>query len=85
MSKIYYVYILASVRNGTLYVGVTGVVPGFTKKYSVRMLVYFEEFGDIGLAINRETRIKKRKRRWKVALIEKTNLNWFDLYDNVQG
>ena len=96
MSQSYYVYILASAKNGTLYVGVTndlphrtwehreGKVPGFTKKYGVKLLVHFEEFGDIGFAIDRETRLKKWKRRWKIELIEKTNPNWTDLYPMLQ-
>jgi putative endonuclease len=89
----YYVYILASRKNGTLYAGVTndlarrtwehreGLVEGFTKKYGVKILVYFEEFGDIGLAIHRESRLKKWKRPWKTDLIEKTNPEWRDLYE----
>jgi putative endonuclease len=97
MSKTYFVYILASAKNGTLYIGVTnnltrrvwehrdGMVPGFTKKYGVKALVYFEEFGDVGLAINRETRLKKWKRRWKIELIEKSNPDWCDLYHKVIG
>ena len=97
MPKIYFVYVLASEKNGTLYVGVTndlprrvsehreGVVPGFTEKNDVNMLVYFEEFGDIGLAIQRENRLKKWKRRWKVELIEKTNPDWRDLYETIIG
>jgi putative endonuclease len=96
MQKLYYVYILASARNGTLYIGVTndlmrrvwehreGIVPGFTAKYGVKMLVHFEEFGDIGLAIQRETRLKKWKRRWKLELIEKTNPEWQDLYEDLK-
>jgi putative endonuclease len=97
MPKTYFVYILASARNGTLYIGVTndlarrvsehreGVVPGFTKKYGIKMLVDFEEFGDIGLAIDRETRLKKWKRRWKLELIETSNPDWRDLYETVIG
>lgn len=97
MSKTYYVYIMASARNGTLYIGVTnnlarrawehreGLIPGFTKKYSVGMLVHFEEFGEVGLAIQRETRLKKWKRRWKMELIEKTNPEWNDLYESFVG
>jgi putative endonuclease len=97
MSKSYYVYILASEKNGTLYIGVTndlsrrvlehreGLVPGFTQKYAVKCLVHFEEFGDIGLAIDRETRLKKWKRRWKVELIEKGNPDWRDLYERLIG
>ena len=91
MSKTYYVYILASKRNGTLYIGVTndlarrswehreGMVAGFTKKYGVKILVYYEMFGDIGAAIHRETRLKKYKREWKLNLIEQRNPNWTDL------
>ena|ERR1700680_1171018 len=97
MAKSYFVYILASARNGTLYIGVTndlarrvwehreGMVAGFTKRYDVKMLVYFEEFGEIGLAIQRETRLKKWKRRWKLELIEKTNPDWKDLYETIIG
>ncbi|HXJ01022.1 MAG TPA: hypothetical protein VNH44_07350 [Micropepsaceae bacterium] len=51
----------------------------------MKMLVYFEEFGDIGLAIDRETRLKKWKRRWKIELIEKTNPDWTDLYKTITG
>jgi putative endonuclease len=97
MPKTYYVYILASARNGTLYIGVTnnltrrvwehreGMIPGFTKKYDVKTLVHFEEFGDIGLAIHRETRLKKWKRRWKLELIEAANPGWHDLYETITG
>jgi putative endonuclease len=93
MPKTYYVYILANRRNGTLYIGVTnniarrvwehreGLAPGFTRKYGVKMLVYYEQFEDIGLAIQRETRLKKWKRRWKLELIQKDNLEWNDLYE----
>jgi putative endonuclease len=93
LSKTYYVYILASKRNGTLYIGVTnelrrrvwehkeGLIEGFTKKYGVKMLVYFETFGDIGLAIARETRLKKYKRAWKINLIQARNVEWEDLYE----
>ncbi len=91
MSKTYYVYILASKRNGTLYIGVTNnlarrvwehqeaMVPGFTKTYGVKMLVYFENFDDIGQAIHRESRLKKYKREWKINLIERDNRQWRDL------
>ena len=97
MLNSYYVYILASAKNGTLYIGVTndlvrriwehreGLVEGFTKRYGVKMLVHFEEFGDIALAIRRETRLKKWKRRWKMELIEKTNPTWRDLYEMVNA
>ncbi len=95
MSKKAYVYILASKRNGTLYIGVTSslvkrvyehkcnLVEGFTKKYKVHHLVYFEEHEDIQQAITREKQIKKWKRKWKLALIEKRNPNWRDLYDEI--
>ena len=92
-SKSYYVYILASERNGTLYIGVTNdlkrriyehkniLVEGFTKKYSVHSLVYYEETSDINSAIEREKQIKKWNRKWKTNLIEKDNPDWNDLYD----
>jgi len=87
----YYVYIVVSDRNGTLYVGVTndlarrmyehrnGLVEGFTKKYSVHKLVWLEVHGDIREAILREKRIKKWNRNWKLRLIEEVNPNWKDL------
>ena len=92
MDKEYYVYILASKRYGTLYVGVTSdlmrrvwehrnnVVPGFTKDYQVKMLVWYEAYGDIGDAILREKRIKKWNRVWKTQMISKFNPLWRDLY-----
>ena len=95
MSKTYYVYILASKRNGTLYIGVTndlarrvrehreGLVPGFTKTYGVKMLVYYEAFGDITQAIRREKRLKKYKREWKMNLIQQNNIEWRDLADTL--
>ncbi|OGE83054.1 MAG: GIY-YIG nuclease [Candidatus Doudnabacteria bacterium RIFCSPHIGHO2_01_FULL_49_9] len=91
----YYVYILASKKNGTLYIGVTSdlikriyehkhnLVAGFTKKYNVHDLVYFEETSDIQSAIAREKQLKNWKRKWKIELIEKTNLEWKDLYDGL--
>jgi putative endonuclease len=92
MNKKYYVYILASKRNGTLYVGVTSnlirrvwehkhnVVDGFTKKYNVKTLVCYEEYDDPQNAIKKETRLKKYNRKWKLALIERRNYQWKDLY-----
>jgi len=89
--KLYYVYILASRRNGTLYTGVTndlvrrtwshqdGEVEGFTKRYGVKMLVYYEAHHDIRDAIRREKQIKAWKRQWKINLIEKENPEWKDL------
>ena len=85
------VYILASQRNGTLYVGVTsnlasrieahrsGMVDGFTEKYDVKTLVYFELHSDMYEAIQREKRIKKWNRAWKIQLIEQGNPEWRDL------
>ncbi len=91
----YFVYILASRSNGTLYIGVTndlarrvyehkeGEVKGFTKKYKVNKLVYYEEYSDVIEAISREKNIKKWKRAWKVELIESENANWDDLYNEL--
>ena len=93
--KPYYVYILASKKNGTLYLGVTNdiarriyehknnLVDGFTKKYSVHCLVYFEVCEDVRVAIQREKNIKKWRRRWRIELIEKNNPDWRDLYFEV--
>jgi len=95
--KQYFVYILASTRCGTLYTGVTSDLPrrsyqhrndlmeGFTRRYGVHMLVWFEEYGDIVLAIAREKQIKGWNRAWKIRLIEKGNPNWDDLYDRIVG
>jgi putative endonuclease len=97
MSKTYYVYILASKRNGTLYIGVTndlarrvwehreGLVPGFTKNYGVKMLVYYEAFVDITQAIHHEKRLKKYKREWKMNLIQQNNVEWRDLAETPQS
>lgn len=88
----YFVYILASERNGTLYVGVTsdlygrivehrdGLVAGFTKRHGVKTLVYFEEHDDIDQAILREKRLKRWRRAWKIELIESRNPDWRDLW-----
>jgi len=95
MQKTYYVYILASKRNGTLYIGVTndltrrvwehreGLVPGFTKKYGVKTLVYYETYDDINAAIHREKRLKKYKREWKMNLIQQNNVEWRDLAETL--
>ena len=95
--KQYYVYILANKRNGTLYTGVTNdlrkrvfehkneVIEGFTKKYHVDRLVYFETHNDINRAIRREKTIKRWRRKWKSALIEKDNPQWDDLYCQIYG
>ncbi len=88
----YFVYILSSTRNGTLYVGITnnlkrriyehknGLVEVFTKKYKVHELVYFEQTDNVYSAIQREKQIKKWNRQWKIELVEKENKNWEDLY-----
>lgn len=88
-------YILASRRNGTLYIGVTsnliqrihqhreGLVPGFTLEYGVKMLVWFEQHSTMDSAIQREKRIKKWNRAWKLELIEKDNLDWRDLAEDL--
>ena len=91
MDAPFFVYILASKRNGTLYVGVTNnlarrlsehkakLVPGFTRQYEVDQLVYFEAFDSILEARAREHSLKSWRRAWKIALIEKLNPNWRDL------
>ncbi len=93
--KSYCVYILASKKNGTLYVGVTSdlasriyehkqkLIDGFTKKYKITTLVYTEEFQNINDAIHREKCIKKWNRAWKLKLIEEHNTDWSDLYENM--
>jgi putative endonuclease len=95
MSNHYYVYILSSKKNGTLYVGVTndlmrrvgehklGLIEGFTNKYKINNLVYFETYNDINEAILREKRIKKWNRNWKIKIIEEMNPEWNDLYDDL--
>ena len=92
MNKQLFVYILASKRNGTLYTGITSdlvkrvwqhknnSVEGFTKKYNVKILVYYEICNDAESAITREKRIKKWRRAWKLRLIEEKNPHWKDLY-----
>jgi putative endonuclease len=88
----FYVYILASRRYGTLYVGITNdlvrrisehkqkLVPGFAAKYGVNQLVWYEHYTDIDSAIAREKRLKRWRRSWKIALIEGDNPGWRDLY-----
>ena len=90
--KIYCIYILASKQNGTLYVGVTSnlkkriwehkekIVEGFTKKYNISKLVYFEQTENVLSALIREKQLKKWKRKWKIDLIEKENPQWKDLH-----
>jgi putative endonuclease len=89
----FWVYMLASSRNGTLYVGMTddlirrvwqhrsGIVPGFTRKYDVKQLVWYEEHQTREAAFQRERRIKKWNRAWKLKLIEQANPAWRDLFD----
>lgn len=93
--KSYFVYILASKKNGVLYIGVTSnlikrvyehkthLVEGFTSKYWIGRLVYFEETLDVLSAITREKNLKAWKRDWKIKLIESQNPNWDDLYQSI--
>ncbi len=91
-----YVYILASKKNGTLYIGVTNNIgrrtyehknwfdEWFTKKYNVKILVYYEKFASINDAIAREKQLKKWNRKWKIELFEKDNPEWKDLYHETE-
>ena len=93
----YVVYILTNKRHGTLYVGITrdlkrrivehklGIIEGFSKKYDLKLLVYFEQFKYVNDAIYREKQLKKWNREWKIDLIKKRNPEWFDLFDNIFG
>jgi putative endonuclease len=95
MDSQYFVYILASKRNGTLYIGSTSnliqrilqhkhkTIKGFTKKYNVTNLVYFEVAETPSVMVSRERQLKKWKRDWKIQLIEQTNPNWEDLYEDI--
>ena len=95
MEKQFYIYILASKKNGTLYIGITSdlirriwehknnVVKGFTKKYSVHTLVYYEVHPTFETAVQREKNLKKWKRAWKIKLIEEKNSEWRDLYPDI--
>jgi putative endonuclease len=95
MDTPFFVYVLASKRNGTLYVGVTNnlarrllehkakLVPGFTRKYEIDQLVYFEALDSILEARAREHSLKRWRRAWKIALIEKLNPDWRDLTDEL--
>jgi len=94
-TKQFYVYILCSKRNGTLYIGVTSdlikriyehkndLVDGFTKKYGIHRLVWYETHDSAESAITREKQMKKWKRAWKLKLIEQNNPKWNDLYANI--
>ncbi|MDD5464427.1 MAG: GIY-YIG nuclease family protein [Candidatus Moranbacteria bacterium] len=89
--KFYYVYIMASCRNGTTYIGVTNnlmkrswehknkIFDGFTKEYDINKLVYYETTNNIQAALQREKQLKKWNRQWKLELIEKENPDWVDL------
>jgi putative endonuclease len=93
----YFVYLLASDRNGTLYLGVTRdlvrrvhqhktkATPGFTSRYNVQRLVWFETYADPTNAIAREKEIKKWRRAWKMRLIEEANPTWRDRYEEIAG
>jgi len=95
LNDAFWVYILASKRGGTLYVGVTrdltrrthehrtGAVPGFTKRYKIKMLVYYEAHDTATAAIQREKNIKHWPREWKIDLIASKNPEWRDLYDEI--
>ncbi|MDB5633647.1 MAG: Excinuclease subunit domain protein [Tardiphaga sp.] len=91
----YYVYMLATKKDGALYIGITNdlirrvyehktkVAKGFTSRYNVSLLVWFEVYDDPLTAISREKELKKWRRTWKVALIETNNPEWHDLYDTI--
>jgi putative endonuclease len=91
----YYVYILASRKNGTLYIGMTNAIarrawqhreefiPGFTTRYQVKRLVHVEEYASARDALQREKNLKHWPRRWKIALIEASNPGWCDLYSKL--
>jgi len=97
MKKDFYVYIMASKKNGTLYIGVTSnlvkriyqhknnLVEGFTQKYGAHTLVYYEQHFSAESAIRREKRLKEWRRKWKIDLIEETNPKWNDLYPKITG
>ena len=91
----YFIYIITNWNNSVMYIGVTndlkrriyehkdGKIDGFTKKYNVKKLVYFEHFTNIEYAIKREKQLKKWKRSWKNELVEKKNPKWDELYDTI--
>jgi len=97
MDTAFFVYILASKRNGTLYIGVTNnlarriaehkakLVPGFTRQYGVDLLVYFEAFDSVLEGRAREHAMKRWRRAWKIELIEKLNPDWHDLTDQLNS
>jgi putative endonuclease len=93
--KTYYVYIMASKRNGTLYIGITDdlirrvqehksdIHHGFTWKYGVHTLVWFDQCNEVSVAIQREKQLKAWQRKWKLRLIEDANPEWKDLYEEI--
>ena len=95
--KDYYVYMMTNKRNGALYTGMTGdlvrrayqhrmgIIEGFTKKYGLKILVWYEQHSDVNAAIAREKNIQAWKRTWKLKIIEEKNPDWSDLYDEVTG
>ena len=95
MRKLFFVYILASGKNGTLYIGVTSdligrtythrndLIEGFSRRYGVHDLVWFEQHATAETAIAREKQLKKWNRAWKVRLIEEANPHWLDRYDEL--
>ena len=95
LHQVFYVYVMANKRNGTIYIGVTndiarrayehreGLVKGFTSRYRLKMLVYYETHDSIGAAIQRETSLKRWPRKWKLDLIEKLNPRWLGLYEHL--
>lgn len=95
MNELFYVYILASKKDGVIYIGVTNnlikriwehkseLIEGFSKKYFIKRLVYYEVTRNIESAILREKQIKKWNRKWKLRLIEKQNAEWVDLYSTL--
>ena len=97
MGEAFYVYILTNKRNGTLYIGVTNdlvrrvfehkqdAVPGFTKRYGLHSLAYFEQFDDPATAIRREKAMKVWRRKCKIEKIEQSNPTWRDLYEDIAG
>lgn len=96
-SKLYAVYIMASYKGGTLYIGFTGdlenrviehqggLMEGFTKRYGVKRLVHYEWFDDPNAGIAREKQLKHWNRAWKIALIERNNPEWNDLWPDLMG
>ena len=97
VEKIFYVYLLTNADRGVFYIGLTtdlplrifehrnGLLPGFTKRYNLVRLVWYEAFGESGLAFAHEKRLKRWRREWKIALVEKDNPHWLDLYDRLNG